>query len=122
MAGQDSEMILKESPVGSTMVLLAQGNINSSNAGVFSDKMTGLLNSGYEHLILDLSELLFMTSAGFRALLVTGKTADELKRTFVLCGVNDKIQQLFELGGFADLFTIYANQDTALGNVNLSTS
>ena len=117
MVEQTSEMVLVENPMGNATVLLAQGNINSSNAKTFSEKMVGLLTGDCEYLILDLSELIFMTSAGFRALLVTGKTADEMKRSFVLCGVNEKIQRLFELGGFDDLFTIYSNSDMALSKL-----
>ena len=52
--------------------------------------------------------------AGFRALLLAAKKAEETSSHFVLCGISGKIKQLFEIGGFTDLFRIYPSREDGL--------
>lgn len=111
---QEIEMVLMENSLGDSIVLTVKGNINSGNAREFGERMVGLIESGCLHLVVDMGDLKFMTSAGFRALLVAGKNAEKMNGSFVLCGVNESIHRLFELGGFLDLFPIYTDQKGAL--------
>ncbi len=108
------EMGLQELAFKRATVLQVKGNINSNNAPQFSVRMNSLIESGCPHLIVDLTSLSFMTSAGFRALLIAGRSATEAQCAFSLCGLNERVRQLFELGGFLDLFPIHANQQDAL--------
>ena len=110
----DSDVVLTERVFDNATVLLTKGSINSGNAKQFGEKLTGVFEAGCKYLIVDLAELEYMTSAGFRALLVAGKTAAKAKRKFALCGLNEDVQRLFELGGFLDLFPIHADSAAAL--------
>lgn len=111
------EVRLNIKSIGDSVVLEAIGNVNSNNSKQFSKQMTHILADGCAHLIIDLSALSFMTSAGFRALLIAGRTANDTKTRFSLCGMNAKMYQLFELGGFLDLFPIHADLESALAAV-----
>lgn len=111
-----SDMLLTEDTLENATVLRTEGKIDSSNAKQFGEKMTTLIESGCKHLIVDLSKVSFMTSAGFRALLVAGKSAAKTHGAITLCGLNENIHRLFELGGFLDLFPIYDDTDTALNH------
>ncbi len=110
----ETEMVLTESVFENATVLLTKGTINSSNAKLFGEKLNRLIQEGCEHLVVDLSDVIFMTSAGFRALLVAGKTASKSDSKFSLCGLNEDVHRLFELGGFIDLFPIYNSSNDAL--------
>lgn len=114
----DSEMSLTEEAYGNAIVLTASGKINSVNAKEFGERMSRLIEAGCKHLVVDLSEVTFMTSAGFRALLIAGKTAAKTSSEYALCGLNENLHRLFELGGFIDLFPIYSDSETALKKHN----
>jgi anti-anti-sigma factor len=47
-------------------------------------------------------------------LLVARKRAEEVGSRLVLCGLSAKVRQLFDLGGFLDLFTIAGSRDDAV--------
>lgn len=116
MVGSD-EMEIFEERVGEVVILEPRGRIDSGNAKEFGKRMTTLMNAGERCLMLDFSRLTFISSAGFRALLVAGKCADQTDCSFVLCHVKGKIRQLFDLGGILDLFQIHPDRETALSSL-----
>ena len=107
-------MDLPEERIGDAVVLDARGRIDSTTAKEFGDRMIGLIESGCRHLVVDFKNLVYISSAGFRALLLAAKKADETQSEFVLCGISGKIRQLFEIGGFTDLFRIYPSREDGL--------
>ena len=44
----------------------------------------------------------------------SGSRFDETGSRFVLCGVGGKVRQLFDLGGFLDLFTIVGAREDGI--------
>ena len=72
---------------------------------------------GRARLVVDLKQIIYISSAGFRALLVAGRLADETKGTLALCGLSAELQRLFDLGAFTDLFTIYASRDESVAKL-----
>ena len=107
-------MELPEERVGDAVVLDAKGRIDSTTAKDFGDKMIGLIESGCRRLVVDFKNLAYISSAGFRALLLAAKNAEETGSQFVLCGLSGKIIHLFETGGFTDLFRIYPSREDGL--------
>ena len=107
-------MDLPEERIGDAVVLDARGRIDSTTAKEFGDRMIGLIESGCRHLVVDFKNLVYISSAGFRALLLAARKADETESALVLCGITGKIRQLFEIGGFIDLFRIYPSREDGL--------
>src|SRR5258708_2170520 len=64
--------------------------------------------------VLDLSKVEYISSAGFRVLLLLDRQAGKDERRLVLCGLTPKVRQLFDLGGFLDLFPIAQTQEEAI--------
>ena len=107
-------MEVSEERIGDAVVLEARGRVDSTTAREFGDKMIGLIESGCRRLVVDFKSLAYISSAGFRALLLAAKKAEETSSQFVLCGVSGKTRQLFEIGGFTDLFRIYPSREDGL--------
>ena len=107
-------MELPEERVGEAIVLEARGRIDSTTAKEFGDRMLAIIESGCRRLVVDLKNLAYISSAGFRALLLAAKKADDTSSQLVLCGISGKIRQLFEIGGFTDLFRIHTSREDGL--------
>ena len=58
-----------------------------------------------EKLVLDFAELEYLSSAGLRVLLGAQKTMNK-QGEMVVKNVNDTIDEIFEITGFADVLTI----------------
>lgn len=110
-------MNLREEKVGDIMVLEAQGRIDSTTAPALGETLSASFASGYKGLVLDLRQLEYISSAGFRILLIAAKRAEEIGSRFVLCAISGKVRQLFDLGGFLDLFPIYASREEGITGI-----
>lgn len=107
-------MDLIEEIVGEVTVLEVKGRIDSTTAPALGDRLTGFFAGSPRRLVLDLRELEYISSAGFRILLLAAKDAEQTAGQFVLCGLSDKARRLFDLGGFLDLFVIAASRSEAV--------
>ena len=104
-------MDLQEEKIGTVTAVQVKGRIDSSTAPELGKRLTAILAVPQVRVLLDLGQLEYISSAGFRILLLAAKRADENGSRFVLCGLSGKVRQLFDLGGFLDLFTIVATRD-----------
>jgi anti-anti-sigma factor len=107
-------MELHEEPVNGVTALAVKGRIDSTTAPILGQKLEAVVGAPRSRLIVDFGHLEYISSAGFRVLLVARKRAEEVGSRLVLCGLSAKVRQLFDLGGFLDLFTIAGSRDDAV--------
>lgn len=107
-------MELKEEQVGSVMVVQVKGRVDSTTSPVLGDRLTQILSTEKARLVIDFSQLEYISSAGFRVLLQAAKRAEENAAKLVLCGVSGKARQLFDLGGFLDLFSMTTTREEGI--------
>ncbi|HEY4855669.1 MAG TPA: STAS domain-containing protein [Xanthobacteraceae bacterium] len=104
-------MEIAEHQADNITIVEIKGRIDSNSAKTFGEKLTSLIGAGQARLIVDLKNIVYISSAGFRALLVAGRCAEETNGTFALCGLSGEVQRLFDLGAFTDLFVIYTSRE-----------
>src|SRR5262245_47819036 len=114
---RQSPVDLREDTAGDILVLEVKGRVDSTSAPALGERLTALLSGGDRRLVIDLAQLEYISSAGFRILLLAAKRADEGGSRLVLCGVGGKVRQLFDLGGFLDLFSISASREEGIAAV-----
>ncbi|MBC6444838.1 MAG: STAS domain-containing protein [Alphaproteobacteria bacterium GM202ARS2] len=94
------------------VVATPQGSIDCSNADTFGEKFLPLFEQA-RAVILDGSQLAFITSAGLRVLL-TAQQKSTPDKPFILCAINDNIRDVFRVAGLDALFHYADNQEQAL--------
>ena len=107
-------MELLEAVEGSSVVLHVAGRVNSANASELGERLHSLAARGCRSIVVDLSRLVHMTSAGFRSLLRADKQTSESGGVIVLYGLQGLTLELFELGGFLEMFRVAGSRDEAI--------
>jgi anti-anti-sigma factor len=107
-------MDLREGSVGGVTVLDVVGRVDSTTAPVLQERLKSVMTAPQTKVLIDFTRLDYISSAGFRVLLLAAKRAEETGSHFVLCGLSGKVRQLFDLGGFQDLFAISASREDAI--------
>lgn len=102
--------------IGAVKVLDVKGRVDSGTAPALGERLNGMLSNDAGHVVLDFQGLEYISSAGFRILLLAARRADEAQVRLVLCGLSEKVRQLFDLGGFLDLFVIMSTRSDALSS------
>ncbi len=97
-------------------VLKVDGKVDSYTAPDLSKAIEDLNLESRFKIVLDLTGLEYMSSAGFRALLVGQRSCKRFNRgEIVLACVPKRIMDALELTGFTPLFKIYDDITTAVG-------
>jgi anti-anti-sigma factor len=107
-------MELREEQVEGVTALAVRGRVDSTTAPALGQRLEAAVAAPASRLVVDLRELEYISSAGFRVLLVAAKRAEVAGSKLVLCSLSGKVRQLFDLGGFLDLFAITASRDDAI--------
>jgi anti-anti-sigma factor len=107
-------MDIGEEHSGDIAVVEIKGRIDSNTARFLRDKLTDLIKVDRKRVVLDLKHLVYISSAGFRALLLASRLADESQGALILCSLSSEVQRLFDLGAFTDLFPIYPSREEGL--------
>jgi stage II sporulation protein AA (anti-sigma F factor antagonist) len=103
-----------EEKVGKVTVIAADGRMDSTNSPKLQDHVAAVLTADASSVLLDLGKVDYISSAGFRSLLILAKQSRQSNRPFVLCGLTPKVKQLFDLGGFLELLPITATREEGI--------
>jgi len=94
-----------------------KGRVDSATAPQLAQALESAADNGKYKLVVDMSELEYMSSAGFRALLAAQRNSKKYNRgEVVLVTVPDRIHEALELAGFTELFKTFDDPLTAVGH------
>ena len=98
---------------GTYSTLLISGRLDATSAPVAEQKINETIDTGVSRLLLNLSGLEFVSSAGLRVLLVTAKKLVRQNGKLALCGLQDGVRTVFEISGFLSIFQVAADEAEA---------
>jgi anti-anti-sigma factor len=110
-------MKLVEGVIDDITVLEAYGRIDSTTAKELGDRLTALVEAGKSAIVVDLKNIAYISSAGFRVLLIANRVAAEKRGKLALCGVIGEVRRLFEIGDFTQRFLICQTQADGIGQL-----
>ena len=110
-------MKLVEEVAENVTIVEAYGRIDSTTAKEFGDRLVSLVQAGRSSLVVDLKNIAYISSAGFRALLIANRATAENHGKLALCGVIGEVKRLFEIGAFTEEFLICQTQADGIGKL-----
>lgn len=96
-------------------VVKSSGRIDGSNAHELSAALKGLTSKGVTNIVFDMSDVNFMASAGWWALIDTQKTCKP-SGELVLSGVDKGIKESLNLVGMGTYFNVFDDLTSAVAN------
>jgi anti-sigma B factor antagonist len=108
-------MKLVEEVTEDVTIVEAYGRLDSRTAKEFGDRLVALVQAGRCSLVVDLKNIAYITSAGFRALLIANRAATERQGKLAVCGVIGEVKRLFDIGNFTEEFLICPTQAEGIG-------
>lgn len=98
-------------------LLAIKGKVDSYTAPDLMKMLDKANDEGKFKIVLDLNDLEYMSSAGFRTLLVAQRNCKRYNRgEVILARVPKKIMEALELTGFTPLFKIFDDVTPAVGS------
>lgn len=105
------------------VVLALAGRIDHGTAESFKDALRPHLErcaAGQESLVLDLSGVDYISSAGLRVLMLARKQAKTQGGTLVVAGLTPVVKEIFEISRFTVVFEVFGSVRDALVRISPS--
>jgi len=101
---------LDEAPFAN--IVHPHGEIDLSTVPILRGALTTAVSLG-RHVIVDLSDVSFIDSTGFRELLAHRRICRENDRLMVLVSPKDRVQRVIDMLNFFQMIPVYASMETA---------
>lgn len=98
---------------GVSLVRLA-GRFDAQTAATVDEGLQKAIADGGGKVLLDLTKVEYISSAGLRVLLSTAKRLTASSGKLVLCGLQPYVLEVFDVAGFTSIFNIQPDPAAAL--------
>src|SRR5580658_5200708 len=113
-ASRDYLMEIRKEQVGGTYVVTATGRLDAIYSTAFAKEVGVLIGGANTKILIDFTDIDFVTSAGIRAVLLLMKKAKDSGAVFALCGVNEQVKEVLDISGLVASITIYPGRPEGL--------
>ena len=91
-----------------------EGNLDTNTAPEAQQHLDALQNDGVQKILVDFTDLDYISSAGLRVLLATAKRISAAGGSLRICGLNETVNEVFEISGFSMILNVFATEAEAL--------
>lgn len=90
------------------------GGISYSDVPLLQKEMDNALKKQTKNIIIDFSQVNYISSAGLRIFLKFKKTASKEGKKVILCGLNEFTSSIFKISGVDKVFNIQMDKAKAI--------
>jgi anti-anti-sigma factor len=112
MGGIEMDLTTQESD-GVTIVGF-EGKLDTNTCPDAEVHLKKTLDDGAKKILVNFSKLDFVSSAGLRVLLSTAKRLESSGGELRICGLNETVNEIFEISGFDTILSVFGTEQDAL--------
>lgn len=101
------------SDVENATIVAADGRIDSMSAGKLAGALSEAIAGGRVHIVLDLSAVDYMSSAGLREIVAAFKQAKRASGDLRVVRPSPRVMEVFEMAGLDTIIRIFPTQSEA---------
>ena len=90
------------------------GRMDAVSSQAAIARVYAAISAGARHVLLDMSQVTFLSSSGLRALLLVRKELLAQSGELRLCALKPQVREVFTLTGFTQVFAIHSTREEAL--------
>lgn len=109
-------MNISTSEVKRVTVVAVDGRVDSATAPDLENALKQLADGDKTQIVLDLTAVDYMSSAGLRAMVSTLKTVKRVNGDLRLANPSSRVSEVLRLAGLTSIFSIYPTQADAIGS------
>ena len=110
-------MDLNNKGVGGAVLANASGRIDLSNADAFTTALSAALTETKTALILDLSKVDYISSAGLRSLMITFKASKSENKGFAVAALQPMLAEIFSIARLSQVIPIFPTTREAVAKL-----
>jgi anti-anti-sigma factor len=91
--------------------------MDAVTAPVFEKSLSEMIEKGEHSFIVNLSALVYISSAGLRSILATAKQLKNKNGEIIFAGLQGAVEEVFRISGFHSIFKVYETEEKALKKI-----
>jgi anti-sigma B factor antagonist len=95
-------------------VVRFEGNLDTNTSTEAQDYLNKAIDDGAAKVVVSFEKIDFVSSAGLRVLLATGKRLGGTGGSLRVCGLNETVTEVFEISGFSTILNVFPSETDAL--------
>lgn len=104
---------LSHEVIDGSLVLKPSRRIDSSNAKAFEEEANALVDAGPKKVVIDASDLDYISSAGLRVILTTAKKVKAAGGGLTIASARANVKEVLIVSGFDSIFGLHDSVDAA---------
>jgi len=89
----------------------------SDTSPQLEEKIVAGIDSGEKKIVLEFTDLDYISSAGLRVLMIAAKKLRPVGGKLVIASPKEDVKEVFDIAGLSNIFPIFATLDEAIGNL-----
>ncbi|NIZ03795.1 STAS domain-containing protein [Thalassospira lucentensis] len=106
-------MAVENKSDGDIQIIVMTGRLDSSSAGEAESNVKRVLDLGATKLLVDMSDLAYISSAGLRVVLIAAKSLHKAGGAMAICGMSPSVREVFEMTGFLKILQVFDTETEA---------
>lgn len=95
-------------------ILALNGRMDATTVALFEERCKEQLEKGFSKVLVDMTELEYISSAGLRGILMMEKTSKIKKASLVFFGLQAMVYDVFKISSFLSILKICQTKEEAL--------
>ena len=112
-------MQITETIQNQTSIVTISGSVDALTSGEVIQYLTNDISAGKKQIVLDLSQVDFMSSAGLRAILVTLKESRKQGGNLYLASAQPGVEKILKMSGFTSIVKTFSSVDAAVAEFSI---
>jgi|SRR5215467_2245411 len=111
-------MEINEDKRGDVVILSLSGRLDVTTAKTFHERIFSVIDSGVQRLVVDFSQLEYVSSSGLRVFYQVSVKLKEKGGRIVFCRLSDPVKRTFDIADMAADFPIFVTREEAIENLS----
>ena len=99
------------------IVVSVKGRLDTVTAPELEKELTNTTSEHAGTMVINMSEVEYISSAGLRVLLVAAKMVKNNNGEVLLCGLQGPVKEVLDISGFSAIFKTFDSEEAALATV-----
>jgi len=96
------------------VILKMDGKLDAVSSVEVEKAFNEVISDGHKKIVINMSGVSYISSAGLRVLLVAAKNIREIDGKIIISSMINSVKKVFEISGFSTIFTIVENDEEAI--------
>ena len=98
-------------------IMRLEGRIDATSAPILETKINELLGKGMVRLLIELSQVDYLSSAGLRFLLAATKKYKSYEGVLAIAAAGEEVMEIIKMAGFEKILNIFPDEKQAVHTI-----